>query len=99
MDAVLLELQIQIGVDETAGAPMLGDDNLAWLGFELGAELATPGPVFESFSHPRCLLNGGNVLPSFVVARPISTMWHIEDAELRLPRRIQDLQHMRNAVI
>ena len=78
---------------------MFGDDNLAWLGLELGTELAPPGAVFEALSHPRRLLNGRDVLPGLVVARTISTMRHIEDTKLRLPRRIQDLQHMRNAVI
>jgi hypothetical protein len=78
---------------------MLGDDNLARLGLEFCTELTTPGSVFESPPHPPCLLNGGNVLPSLVVARPVSTMRHIEDAKFCLPRRIQDLQHMRNAVI
>src|SRR5262249_16834330 len=38
MDAVLLELQVQIGVG-TAGAPMLAGDNLARRWHEFGAEL------------------------------------------------------------
>ena len=32
MDAMFLDLQIQVRVGETAGAPMFGDDNVAWLG-------------------------------------------------------------------
>jgi hypothetical protein len=69
MDAVLLELQIQICVGETTGTPMLGGDNLAWLRLELGTDLATPRAVFEAFALPRSLLNGRNVLPRLVVAR------------------------------
>src|SRR5262245_8272234 len=38
MDAVLLELQIQIRVSEAAGAPMLRGDDLAGLGLEPGTD-------------------------------------------------------------
>lgn len=78
---------------------MFGDDNLVWLRLKLGAELATPGAVCESPSLPRCFLNGRNVLPRLLVSRPVSTMRHIEDPKFRLPRGIQHLQHVRNAVI
>jgi hypothetical protein len=60
---------------------------------------------FSSFSRaklatiPCRLLYGRNVFPSLVVARTVTTMQSIEDPKLRLPRRVQDLQHMRNAVI
>src|SRR5205823_11787773 len=46
MDAVLFELQIQIGVGKATGTPMLRRDNLAWLRLELGTDLATPRAVF-----------------------------------------------------
>src|SRR6266446_310518 len=78
---------------------MLRGDNLAWLRLELGTDLATPRAVFEALVLPRCLLNGRNVLPRLVVARTVSMMHYIEDPKLRFPRGIQDLQHMRNAVI
>src|SRR5262245_60492522 len=77
----------------------LGGDDLARLGLELGTDLAAPGAVLEALVLPRCLLNGGNVFPSLVVSRPVSTVRHIEDAKLRLARRVQNLQHMWNAVI
>src|SRR5208337_2620772 len=99
MDAVLLELQIQIRVGEATRTPMLGGDNLVWLGLELGTDLATPRAVFEALSLPRCLLNGRNVLPSLVVARTVSMMQRVEDAKPRVARGIQDFQHMRNTVI
>src|SRR5215470_12310174 len=66
MDAVLLELQIQICVGEAAGTPMLRSDDLAWLWLEPGTHLATPRAVFEALSRPPGLLNGRNVLPSLV---------------------------------
>src|SRR5262245_56678676 len=78
---------------------MLSGDNLTWLRLEFGTDLATPSTVFEGFSPPRCPLDRRNILPSLVVARPISMMHCIEDAKLRLPRGIEDLQHIRNAAI
>jgi hypothetical protein len=48
MDAVFLELQIQICVGEAAGTPMLTGDDLAWLVLELSTELAAPCAVFDS---------------------------------------------------
>src|SRR5215510_15371589 len=68
-------------------------------GHEFAAELAAPRPVFEALVPPRCSLYGRNVLPRLIVARTIAVMHRIEDSELRLPCRIQDLQHMWNTVI
>jgi hypothetical protein len=50
MNTVSLELQIQIRVGEASGSPMLVSDDIARSGLELGADLATPGAVFESFA-------------------------------------------------
>ena len=47
VDAVLLELQIQIRVGETAGTPMLEGHDIARSRLELRADLATPRAVFE----------------------------------------------------
>src|SRR5262249_34519935 len=66
---------------------------------ELGTDLATPCPVFESLVRPRCLLDRRNVLPGLVVARAISMMQRIEDAKPRRPRRIEDLDHMSNILV
>src|SRR5262245_4869458 len=99
VDAVLLELQVQVGVGEAAGTPVLLSDNLTWRRHEFGTELATPCAVFEGLVLPRGSLNRRNVDPGFVVARTISMMHGIEDAELRCARCIQELQHVRNAVV
>src|SRR5262245_10158416 len=99
MDAMLLKLQIQIRVGEPAGTPMLRRDDVAWLRLELGANLAAPRAVFESFAPPRCLLDGRNVFPGLIVAWTISAMQRIEDANLRLPSGGQKLQHVRNAMV
>jgi hypothetical protein len=41
-DAVLLELEVQVGVGEPARAPVLPNDDLARLRLEVGVELPTP---------------------------------------------------------
>src|SRR5215813_13145153 len=99
MDAVLLQLQVQIGVGEAAGTPVFLRNNLAWRRHEFGAELATPRAVFEGLVLPRGSLNRRNVGPRFVVAGTITMMHGIEDAKLRFARGIQDLQHVGNAVV
>src|SRR5262249_42334535 len=99
MDAVLLELQIEVGVGEAAGAPVLLSYNFTTLWCELGAELAAPCAEFEALVFPCALLNGRNVFPRLVVARAVAMMHGIEDSELRLARGMEDFQHVRNAVI
>src|SRR4029077_4738541 len=78
MDAVVLELQVKVGVGEATGAPMLSRNNLARLRYELGTDLATPCAISEGLVLPRRLLNGRNVFPSFVGARTVSMMQRIE---------------------
>src|SRR5262249_52608866 len=84
MNAVLLELQIQIGVGKVARTPMRKGHDVAHLRCELAADLATPGPVLEGLMRPGCLLDGSNVLPGFVVARAVSMMQRIENVQPRL---------------
>src|SRR5262249_589779 len=60
MDAVFLELHIQIRVGEATGPPMLQGHDIARLRCELTADLATPRAEFEGLSRPRCLLNRRN---------------------------------------
>jgi hypothetical protein len=50
MNAVPLELQIQIGVRETAGTPMLGGNDIDRLRLELAAYLRAPRAVFKGLS-------------------------------------------------
>src|SRR5262249_37117892 len=68
MDAVFLELQIQIRVGEATGTPMLEGHDFARLRLEPAADLATPRAIFEGPMRPGCLLNRRNVLPGLVVA-------------------------------
>ena len=51
MNAVFLELQIQIRVRETTGTPMLVGDDFARLRLELAADLATPRAVYGAFAY------------------------------------------------
>src|SRR2546422_2547733 len=41
----------------------------------------------------------GDVLPGLVVARTIPVMHRIEDAKPSFPRRVQNLQHIRNTAV
>src|SRR5262249_49276850 len=99
MKAMLFELQIQIGVGKATGTPMLEGHDIACLRFEFAADLATPRALCKGLSHPGCLLDRRYVLPGLVVARTVAMMDGIENPELRLPRSMQDLQHMRNTII
>ena len=99
VDAVLLELQVLVGVGEATGTPVFLCDNLTWRRREFGTALATPCAVFEALVLPRASLNRRDVLPCFVVACTISMMHGIEDAKLHRARGIQDLQHVGNAVV
>jgi hypothetical protein len=47
MDAVFLQLQIQIRVGETTGTPMLQGNDFARLRLELAADLAAPRGVLR----------------------------------------------------
>src|SRR5262249_34981393 len=97
--AVLLELQIQVGIGKAAGTPMLCRDDVARLRLELGTNLAAPRAVFERLAGPASFLDRRNIFPAFIIARTIATMHRVESSELRLPRRLQNLQHVRNAVV
>src|SRR5262249_37322394 len=99
MDAVFLELQIQICVSKATGTPMLKRHDVARLRCEFAPDLPAPRAVCEGLVRPRCLLDRRNVLPGLVVARPESMMHGVEDPKLRVPGGIQDLQHVGNAVV
>src|SRR5215471_10635807 len=78
---------------------MLEGHDISWLRFEFSAELAAPRPVLEGLAQPRGLLHRRDVLPGLVVTGTVATMRRVEDAYSRAPRRIQNLQHMRDAVV
>jgi hypothetical protein len=78
---------------------MLRRHDLAGLTLEPGAQLSTPCAVFEALARPSSLLNWRNGLPGLIVAGTVSTMQRVDDLKPRIPRGVQDLQHIRNAVI
>src|SRR5581483_3465870 len=84
---------------ESTGAPMLPDDYLAWPRCELRADLAAPCAVFEALSEPCRLLNGRNVSPGFIIAGTVSMMHCVEDMKPCIPCRVQDREHVRDAVV
>src|SRR5215471_18140739 len=78
---------------------MLKGHDLARLSRKFSGDLTTPRPVFERLMRPSCLLNGRDVLPGLVVSGTVPMMQRIEDAKPCVPRRNQDLQHVRHAII
>src|SRR5215470_4951815 len=78
---------------------MLLSHNLTRSRGELAANLAAPCSVFKSLRRPGSLLDGRDVLPGLVVAGTVSMMQRVEHAKSRLPRRSQNLRHMRNALV
>src|SRR6516225_1926942 len=99
VNAMLFELHIQVCVGKATGTPMLEGHDIARLRFEFSADLATPRAVFEGLVRPSRFLYRRNVLPGLVVAWTVSVMQRIENTQTRLPRSIQDLQHMWNTII
>src|SRR5262249_53974309 len=99
MDAVLLQLQIEIGVGKATGTPVLEGNDLARLGREFAAELAAPRAILEGLSGPGEFLDRGDVLPAVVVSRAVSTMRRVEDAKAGSSRRRENLQHMWNTSV
>src|SRR6516165_4941632 len=63
MDAVLLDLQVQVGIGEATGTPVFLCHNFTWCRHEFGTELATPCAVFEGLMLPRGSLNRRNIGP------------------------------------
>src|SRR5262245_7769034 len=78
---------------------MLEGHNIARMRYEFAADFAAPRSVLEGLVQPRGLLNGRDVLPGLVITRTVSVMQRIEHAQSALPRRVQDLHHMRDAVV
>src|SRR5215471_18665791 len=77
---------------------LLGND-FARFGFELTADLAAPGTGLEALVLPRCLLNRRDVVPGLIVTRTVAMMHRVKHTKPGLPRRIQDVQHVRNTVV
>src|SRR5215470_1282387 len=99
MDAMLCELQIEIGVRKAAGTPMLKGHDVTWLRGEFAADLTAPRAVFEGLVCPGCLLHWRNVLPRLVVAGTVLMMQGIENTDVRLARRCEHLHHMRHTLV
>src|SRR5262245_7245470 len=57
LDAVTLELKIEVRVRERARAPMLVNDYFTGKGYELLTKLAAPGSVLERLVSPRGALD------------------------------------------
>src|SRR5215469_2180998 len=78
---------------------MLLSDDVARLRGEFGTELSPPRSILKCLSRPGCFLNRRDVLPGLVVARTVTMMHRIENAQPNLSRSDQQLQHIRYAAI
>ena len=77
---------------------LLGHD-IARLGLELLAQLATPGAELERPTVPRRLLDGRDVLPRLVVAGPVPAVQRVEHPDVGLPRSVEHLLHVGDAAV
>src|SRR5262249_43058035 len=84
-DAMLLELQIEIGVGETALSPMLADDDIAVARREIGMKLTTPRRLRERMASHDAPLSGIDVPPALVVALFPLAMRNDEDSNACSP--------------
>ena len=96
---MFLKLQIQIRVGKATRKPMFFGNNFACFRLELIANFAAPRAVFKDLACPTSLLDRRDILLRFVIARTISMMERIENPKPRLPRRIQNFEHVRNALV
>src|SRR5262245_14453648 len=78
---------------------MLEGHHISGVRCEFAADLAAPRAVLEGLALPRGLLHWRDVRPGLVVTRTVSMMQRIEHAQSGLARGVQDLHHMRDAVV
>src|SRR5215510_2056462 len=78
MNAVLLELQIEVGVGKAAGAPVLLSDDFSRSRRELIAKGPAPGAVGEYLRAGARLLDRGPKFPGLVVAGAPAMVWREE---------------------
>src|ERR1700677_5016777 len=93
-DAVLLELQIKIGVGKAAGSPMLVDNDIAGLGLEVVVERSSPTVFGEDLPASRGELIRRGIGKGDVIARLPARMRHKEDLQSASPRGRDHLAQM-----
>src|SRR4051794_22336319 len=77
---------------------LLGND-VALLRFELTMQLAAPRSFLEGPVRPRRFLDRRDVRPVLVVAGPVPMMQGVEDLNVGVARRPQDLTHVLDAAV
>ncbi|MNP36594.1 hypothetical protein D3C76_1299960 [compost metagenome] len=88
---VLLELVVEVGVGEAAGAPVLLDHHVLLRRLEVRVPFPTPAAHGEHLGAAGAQLVGAGVLPGLEIvgARPV--VRHVEDLDPRLAHRRQHL--------
>src|ERR1700712_4966603 len=91
LNAMLLELQIEIGIRKAALRPVFLDDHIAFLRTEFSIEFAAPRANFERLGRKACLLEHVDVLPIIEVARMRTMMRNDKHLYPRRTHRGDDL--------
>src|SRR5215471_19533187 len=80
-DTVLLQLHVEVGIGESAGAPVLLDHDVAGLRREVGMPIPSPFAARKGMALHDGLLARTWVAPGLVIARLPSAMWNDEDLD------------------
>src|SRR6266850_5463716 len=99
MDTMLLKLEIQVSVRETAGAPVFLRNHFAGQRREFFAKGPAPGSSSEDTSFVAEFLNGCDVLPAldFILRPPVSVVRREEDSDACGTGGKKDGKHVRYA--
>src|SRR5262245_2358265 len=95
MNAVLLDLQIEVSVGKAAGAPVLLRNDFSRSRCELVAKGPAPGAVGVDLRARAGLLDRGPKFPCLVVARAPAMVRREEDPGAGVTSRLQDPDHVR----
>src|SRR5262245_57121686 len=99
VNAVFLELQIEVRVGEPTRAPVLKRHDLPRLRRELDPKGAAPGAVGEDLRARPGFLDRGPEFPLLVVADAPAMMRREEDLNARGTSRLENLDHVRDASV
>src|ERR1700732_97841 len=90
LDTALLELEVKVGVSKSVLAPMLLNDDVAWLRHQIGMPVAAPHAVSEDgFAIGGGLARAG-MTPSVIIALAPAPVRYVEHRDACAPRRLDE---------